>query len=916
MKNHLYKLFSVATFLLIAGFAQAQVVINEFSAANRNGITDNYGEQGDWIELYNTGSSTFDLSGYHLSDNKANPTKFVIPNGVSIGAGGYLLVYATGRDEFDGGSLHTNFKLSQSPGNEEVVFADQAGNLITNYELEIANQLDHSRGRLTDGAADWGVLTNPTPGGPNNTVVTKYADPVLMDLEPGFYSGSVTINLSTTEPSAEIYYTVDGSEPTQSSILYTMPLIFDKTTVVRARAYSDAPNVIEGFIETNTYFVDDFHTIKVISIAGGDPLSDLMDGTQNEPIGSFELYEDDGLFLDEAVGDFNKHGNDSWAYPQRGLDYICRDEYGYNNDLDDEIFDNKERNDFQRLIIKAAANDNYPFENGAHIRDAYVHTLSQNADMELDERTSEPCIMYVNGEYWGVYELREKVDDSDYTKEYYDQGKKWIDFIKTWGGTWEEYGSWDDWYDLFDFIENNDMTIDANYEYVNEEFNLLSLVDYMVLNTHIVCADWLNWNTAWWRGRKPTGEAQRWRYALWDMDASFGHYINYTGIPDTSPNADPCDNEDIGGFGDPEGHVVIVQALLENETFHSLYVNRYADMNNSFFTCEYMNGLLDDMIGEIQPEMQRQIDRWGGTYEGWEDAVQTLRDFIDSRCSVIDGGIVDCYDVEGPFPVVVNVEPAGTLNKVKVNTFVPQTYPYMGDYYGGVNMIFEALPEPGAQFLYWEVANNSFGPDQFQEVIDIAFETGDEITAHFVPAVPCAGPAGVTVDSMAYGLDVMWQGPGNTLSYEVKWREFGSGDDFIITSQTENELSLNGLQPCTQYEIELRTICNVATSETLNFVAQTLCLTSTEEEVALTDLNIYPNPFVDFVTAEFDLLDNENVLMELFNISGQRIQSIQEDRPSGKQSMRMNIEQALPSGMYLMKLTTQKDQLSKVIVRK
>ena len=180
--------------------------------------------------------------------------------------------------------------------------------------------------------------------------------------------------------------------------------------------------------------------------------------------------------------------------------------------------------------------------------------------MELDERTYEPCVVYLNGEYWGVYEIREKVDDHDFTKEYYDQGKRWIDFIKTWGGTWQEYGSWDDWYTLHDFIVDEDMSIDANYEQAIEELNPQSLVDYMIINTHVVCADWLNWNTAWWRGRKPDGQAQRWRYALWDLDATFGHYINYTGIPDTSPFADPCDNEDLG-FADFEGHVS--QGLFE-----------------------------------------------------------------------------------------------------------------------------------------------------------------------------------------------------------------------------------------------------------------------------------------------------------------------------------------------------------------
>ena len=168
-----------------------------------------------------------------------------------------------------------------------------------------------------------------------------------------------------------------------------------------------------------------------------------------------------------------------------------------------KIFRNKERKKFQRLILKAAANDNYPYENGAHIRDSYVHAISQWADLRVDERTFEPCVMYVNGQYWGVYDIREKVDDPDFTDYYYNQDEEDIDFLKTWGGTWEEYGSRADWDALFAYIMANDMTIPANYDYVDERYNMGSLIDYTVLHSWNVCADWLNWNTAWWRGRVP-----------------------------------------------------------------------------------------------------------------------------------------------------------------------------------------------------------------------------------------------------------------------------------------------------------------------------------------------------------------------------------------------------------------------------
>ncbi|MCB0641991.1 MAG: CotH kinase family protein, partial [Phaeodactylibacter sp.] len=647
--NVKFYLVPFLAFCFFGSALQAQVVINELSAANRNTITDNYGEREDWFELYNAGSTAVDLSGYYLSDKVDNPTKWQIPNGVTIGPGQYRVVFASSRDEVSGSFLHTNFKLTQTKNDEGVVLSDPSGMILGLFVIIQPNQVNQSWGRETDGSNNWGVFTNPTPGGPNGgSFFQKYADDVSISMEAGFYPGAVTVELSTEEPDAVIHYTLDGYEPTASSPAYTGPLTIEETQVLRAAAFSNNAAVLPGFIETNTYFINEVHDLPVVSIAG-DQILTLLNGSQIHPVATFELFESNGEFVAEAVGEYNEHGNDSWAYAQRGLDYITRDQFGYSNEVKHQIFpDLTDRDDFQRLILKAAANDNYPFSNGgAHIRDAYVHTLSQKAGMELDERTNQPCVLYANGQYWGLYEIREKVDDSDYTQYYYDQDEEWVDFIKTWGATWEEFGTWDDWYPLHDFITTNDMSDPANYDYVKTQLNVTSLVDYMIINTHVVCMDWLNWNTSWWRGRNPLGEARQWRYALWDLDATFGHYINYTGIPDTSPFADPCDNEDYSGFGDPQGHVDLIISLMENDDFHALYVNRYADFNNTYFTCDYMLGLLDEMIGEIESEMPAHIDRWGGSMTQWEDNVQDLIDFIETRCTIINGGIVDCYDVTG-----------------------------------------------------------------------------------------------------------------------------------------------------------------------------------------------------------------------------------------------------------------------------
>ncbi len=187
-------------------------------------------------------------------------------------------------------------------------------------------------------------------------------------------------------------------------------------------------------------------------------------------------------------------------------------------------------------------------------------------------RTSERCIVFLNGDYWGVYSIRELPDDHDYTEYYYDQDKYDLQYVLTWGSTWAEYGgdqAIDDWHAIRSFILNSDVTDPLVYQNIMELYDGLSLIDYVLINGFTVCSDWLNWNTGIWRGLNPEGGHRRWGYILWDNDATFGHYINYTNIPNTTPTAPPCDPETISGFSDPELHIQILNNCGKHRINHS-----------------------------------------------------------------------------------------------------------------------------------------------------------------------------------------------------------------------------------------------------------------------------------------------------------------------------------------------------------
>lgn len=708
----------------------SQIVINEYSCSNRNGITDFYGETEDWIELYNTSATVIDLSGFYLSDKANNLTKWQIPIG-TIAANGKVMVQCSGRDEVQGAELHPNFKLTQTK-NEWIILADPSGAVMDSIHIVHLTKEDHSVGRSTDGAADWKLFTTPTPNAPNAGAQNFYTVTPVMSLAQGFYTGAQSLTLTCTDASATIRYTLDGSEPTAASTAYASPINIANTTVVRAKAFSTN---LESFTASSTFFIDVNHTLPVVSVSGEDVFDLIANGNgfNSNFQGSFELFEDDQTFKDAGEGHFNKHGNDSWAYDQRGFDFIMRDQFGYDNEVSHKIFPDSDRDEFQRLMLKPAANDNYPFENGAHIRDAFVHTLSQKADLRMDERTWKPCILYLNGEYWGVYEIREKVDDSDFTEYYYGQDKFNLQYLKTWGGTWEEYGApqaQPDWDAFVAFVNGNNMGDPANFAIADSLLNWKSLADYFVLNSYIVSQDWLNWNTAWWRGMDPNEDKKKWRYTLWDMDASFGHYVNYTGIPDATANADPCNVENLPDPGG-QGHTSVLQKMInENPIVEQYYKTRYIDMANTHFSCPSMNALLDSMINEIQPEMQDQIDKWGGTYAGWQAAVQQLKDFIDLRCTAIQAGLVGCYNLTGPFDITVDVDPVGA-GEVKLNSIWLPNYPFNGVYYGNINTLMDVKANTGFEFDHWEYTS---GPLSFHDSIDtniIDFQSVDTLVAIF-----------------------------------------------------------------------------------------------------------------------------------------------------------------------------------------
>lgn len=711
------------------------VVINEYSASNR-AINDNFGRTEDWIELYNTANNFVDLSGYYLSNDVNNPTMWQITSGV-IAPNSRAVVYCSNRDISSGSVFHANFNLTQLRP-DQIVFSNPQGEILEVHEMW-TTQVNHSYGRTSDGADTWGVLNNPTPLQPNTGVKTGYTSRPEMSVNPGHYSSSVTVALSGNGDGEVIRYTLNGSTPSASSTLYTGPITVNQTTVIRARCFSSDPDILPGFIETNTYLINENHSIPIFSFAGDSDLLALFNGNQSlEPIGNFEYFDKNGQFVDGNLGDFNKHGNDSWSYPQRGVDFVSRDDYGYKRRLEHQFFSTTPRTRFRRLMVKAAANDNYPFASGgAHIRDSYVQTLSQVSGLDLDVRSSTNVILYVNGQYWGVYDLRERVDDNNYTDFYYGQdyiyrdSDIYLQFLKTWGSTQAHFGNQpaiNDWNALRNYIQTNNIGEPAHFNYVESQLNIDSLIDYFVINSYVVSRDWLNYNTGWWRGLDPAGQAQQWRYILWDQEAGLGHYTNFTGMPNVTATAPPCQVENLTVGS---GHAQILKKLIQdNPSVRQRYVTRYADLLNTHFSCQRSIAVLDSMVNIIAPEMARQIQRWGGNMTTWQNNVQNVRNFLNTRCQSLVTSLATCYNLTGPFLCNYSVVPQNG-GRIKMNSEWLTQYPFQAQMYGNIETLLKAEAAPGYEFSHWEVDGAVIQPNAEDPNIMLMISQATSITAHF-----------------------------------------------------------------------------------------------------------------------------------------------------------------------------------------
>lgn len=269
-KNAFAKILFCLCLSFLVNATHGQIVINELMASNAATIEDpDFGSNADWIELYNQSPSSFDLSGFYLSDNMDDPFKWQIPTGTIVEGERHILFWADGKDT----SNHCNFKLSKD--GEKIGLFSPVGELLDSVFYENQNT-DVSYGRLVDGNGPLVYFIFPSPelmnGGESFDGLTFYKP--RFSKEGGIFNDPLSLILFSTN--GNVHFTTDGTEPTIDSPVFTNPIYINSTIVIRARVFET--DKLPGKVITHSYFFDeDFEerNLPVVSIVTNPDFSTL-----------------------------------------------------------------------------------------------------------------------------------------------------------------------------------------------------------------------------------------------------------------------------------------------------------------------------------------------------------------------------------------------------------------------------------------------------------------------------------------------------------------------------------------------------------------------------------------------------------------------------------------------------------------
>ncbi len=643
------------------------------------------------IEVHNVGSSSSDMSlipfltlGYTIPIEDGNG----IPDFIELPATKY----------------HTDFSLSAAG---ETLFLFTPDSTIEDSLVipELSPDISYGRTMNSDSLL---FFLNATPGEPNiyEGFSEKTGQPTV-NIESGFYNSPLEIQItaSNSDSSVVIYYTIDGSIPSTSSQVYTEPIHLSSTRVLRVVAQSTG--ALPSNVVSKTYFISQQSELPVISIITDPPnLWDYNEGMyvlgpnaeSNNPYFGANFWQDwekkariqffetdKSLAIDMDAG-IKIFGGWSRALDMKSLSLFARKKYGEER-FEHKIFPELPFDEYASVLLRNSGND----WNITMFRDAFLQVLVE--DLNIDGQAYRPAVVYLNGDYWGIHNIREKINEN-YLAQHYDIDPAKIDILEFYADIVE--GSNEDYLDLLDYISSHSLSIQQYYEVVADRIDIDSFIDYQTAQIFFDNTDWPGNNSKFWH---PQVEGGKWRWLLYDTDFGFGIWNTNNYTNNTLGFALEANGPE---WPNPPWSTFMLRNLIRNSEFKTKFINRFADISNTVFTSPNINSIVDSLVQQIDREMLRHISRWNAfSYSGWKDNINNMKTFGKYRIPALRTHYRTEFGLNGFYNLSVTINNEN-IGSVRINSIMDSSEEWLGVYFKGVAITLTALPRHGYKFAGWE----------------------------------------------------------------------------------------------------------------------------------------------------------------------------------------------------------------------
>lgn len=578
------------------------IQINEVMTSNSTVLPQSFGENYDWVEIKNNSNQEINLSGYSLTDDLSSSDKFVFPN-VNLSPDEMIVIVLSGDvNKSTKDYYHANFSLSAEYSALYLVNENVPVDWVTLYNIPP----DTSYGRVQNKNGFY-HFEYPTPGTQNIGGADSVTKAPVPSYEGGTYQiGNEGMSIELLGD-GDIYYTLDGSWPDLNSQMYTQPIEIKDTTVIRAIAKYE--NMLVSNTISTSYFLNTDHQLPILSLSVNyDDMFNRYTGIYvkgDSQIGNYykdwekyanlTFYDNDGPGFSVDCG-LKMHGGGSRRSDEKkSLKVIFRPKYSQST-ISYDLFGDDSPNEFSSLVIRAGEDYRYTV-----FRSELVTGLAKDADPNALTQDHKYCVLYVNGEYFGIFALMERYNEEYYAARY-NVSPESVEIV----GTYDLEDS--DFYDLIEYCRSHNMSEQQNYDYIASRVDIDILIDWCIFQCYSGNTD-ITYNVRVIRSTEGDG---KWRYCLYDLDWTF-----------RSP--EPTFNTVFGRRG---SIFSLPNYLLENEEFRSQLLSRIDELRDTVLSDENVLNKIDEYDTLLKSELPADRQKWSVAMHLYDTRLEILKSMV------------------------------------------------------------------------------------------------------------------------------------------------------------------------------------------------------------------------------------------------------------------------------------------------